>query len=207
MSWGFFSRIFGRTADDARSNSVEETEAGDPQKREEEQRSSSYGFNVERAVRIIDHLPSDVSRESAVHIVRGTLEAAGIKVEDLERSTRAREAKLDSEIELARSRQNDLRGRTEEVVRSLQEEMKKVREACDVGIAEEEEKVSRAIGGLKEMKRVRAFFGFPETEVEKGADAAADPTGDETQDLGALDPDKTQVMRRPPDSLADPNER
>jgi hypothetical protein len=85
--------------------------------------------------------------------------------------------------------------------------MRKVREACDVGIAEEEEKVSRAIGGLKEMKRVRVFFGFPETEVEKGADAAADPTGDETQDLGALDPDKTQVMRRPPDSLADSNER
>ena len=207
MSWGFFSRIFGRTADDAMSNSVEETEAGNPEKREEEQRSSSYGFNVERAVRIIDHLPSDVSRESAVHIVRETLEAAGIKVEDLERSTRAREAKLDSVIELARSQQNDLRERTEDVVRSLQEEIRKAREACDVGIAEEEEKVSRAIGGLKEMKRVRAFFGFPETEVEKGADAAADRTGDETQDLGALDPDKTQVMRRPPDSLADPNER
>jgi hypothetical protein len=207
MSWGFFSRIFGRTADDARSTSVEETEAGDPEKREEGQQSS-YGFNVERAARIIDHLPSDVSRESAVHIVRGTLEAAGIKVEDLERSTRARETKLDSEIELARSRQNDLRERTEDVVRSLQEEMRKVREACDIGIAEEEEKVSRAIGGLKEMKRVRAFFGFPETEVEKGgADPAAAPTGDETQDLGALDPDKTQVMRRPPDSLADPSER
>ena len=206
MSWGFFSRIFGRNADEARSYSVEETEAGDPEKREEEQQSS-YGFSVERAARIIDHLPPDVSRESAVRIVRGTLEAAGIKIEDLERSTRAREAKLGSEIELARSRQNDLREKTEDVVRSLQEEMRKVREACDIGIAEEEEKVSRANAGLREMKRVRAFFGFPETEREKTADPAADPTGDETQDLDALDPDKTQVMQRPPDSPANPNER
>jgi hypothetical protein len=206
MSWGFFSRMFGRNADETRSYSVEETEARNPEKREEEQQSS-YGFSVERAVRIIDHLPPDVSRESAVRIVRGTLDAAGIKIEDLERSTRAREAKLDSEIELARSRQNDLRERTEDVVRSLQEEIMKAREARDTGIAEEEEKVSHAIAGLKEMKRVRDFFGFPETEVEKTADPAADPTGDETQDLDALDPDKTQVMRRPPGSLADPDER
>ncbi|HZC18825.1 MAG TPA: hypothetical protein VE225_03875 [Rubrobacteraceae bacterium] len=206
MSWGFFSRIFGRNADEARSYSVEETEAGDPEKREEEQQSS-YGFSVERAARIIDHLPPDVSRESAVRIVRGTLEAAGIKIEDLERSTRAREAKLGSEIELARNRQNDLRERTEDVVRSLQEEMRTVREACDIGIAEEEEKVSRANAGLREMKRVRAFFGFPETEREKTAAPATDPTGDETQDLDALDPDKTQVMQRPPDSPANPNER
>jgi hypothetical protein len=206
MSWGFFSRMFGRNADETRSYSVEETEAGNPEKREEEQQSS-YGFSVERAVRIIDHLPPDVSRESAVRIVCGTLDAAGIKIEDLERSTRAREAKLDSEIELARSRQNNLRERTEDVVRSLQEEIMKAREARDTGIAEEEEKVSHAIAGLKEMKRVRDFFGFPETEVEKTADPAADPTGDETQDLDALDPDKTQVMRRPPGSLADPDER
>jgi hypothetical protein len=206
MSWGFFSRMFGRNADETRSYSVEETEARNQEKREEEQQSS-YGFSVERAVRIIDHLPPDVSRESAVRIVRGTLDAAGIKIEDLERSTRAREAKLDSEIELARSRQNDLRERTEDVVRSLQEEIMKAREARDTGIAEEEEKVSHAIAGLKEMKRVRDFFGFPETEVEKTGDPAADPTGDETQDLDALDPDKTQVMRRPPGSLADPDER
>ena len=83
----------------------------------------------------------------------------------------------------------------------------KAREARDTGIAEEEEKVSHAIAGLKEMKRVRDFFGFPGTEGEKTADPAADPTGDETQDLDALDPDKTQVMRRPPGSLADPDER
>ena len=139
--------------------------------------------------------------------MRGTLDAAGIKIEHLERSTRAREAKLDSEIELARSRQNDLRERAEDIVRSLQEEIMKAREARDTGIAEEEEKVSLAVAGLKEMKRLRTFFGFPKTEVEKTAEPAADPTGDETQDLDALDPDKTQVMRRPPGSLADPNER
>jgi hypothetical protein len=206
MSRGFFSRIFGRNADETRSYAVEKPEAGDPEKLEEEQQSS-YGFSVERAARIIDHLPPDVSRESAVRIVRGTLEAADIKVEDLERSTRAREAKLDSEIELARSRQNDLRKRTEDVIRSLQEEIMKAREARDTSIAEEEEKVSRAIAGLKEMKRVRAFFGFPEVEGEKTAYTAGDPTSDETQDLDAFDPDKTQVMRRPPGSIADPNER
>src|SRR5947209_18127782 len=110
MSWGFLSRMFGRNPDEISSYSIEEAEAGDPEKREEEQQST-YGFSVERAARIIDHLPPDVSRESAVRIVRGTLDAAGIKIEHLERSTRAREAKLDSEIELARSRQNDLRER------------------------------------------------------------------------------------------------
>ncbi|MBV9455487.1 MAG: hypothetical protein JOZ19_15445 [Rubrobacter sp.] len=206
MSWGFFSRIFGRNPDETRSYSAEEAGTGDPEKREEEQQSS-YGFSVERAVRIIDHLPPDVSRESAVRIVSGTLDAAGIKIEDLERSTRAREAKLNSEIELARSRQHDLRERTEDVVRSLQEEIMKAREARDAGIAEEEEKVSVAISGLKEMKRLRTFFGFPETEVEKTTDPVAYPTGDETQDLNAIDLDKTQVMQRPPSSLADPNER
>jgi hypothetical protein len=205
MSGGFFSRIFGRNPDQTRSYAAENATTGDPEKLEEEQQSSS-AFSAERAVRIIEHLPPDVPRESAVRIVRGTLDAAGIKIEDLERSTRAREAKLNSEIELARSRQHDLQKRTEDVVRSLQEEIMKARGARDAGLAEEEEKVSVAISGLKEMKRLRTFFGFFETEVEKTADPA-DLTGDETQDLDAIDPDKTQVMQRPPGSLADPNER
>ena len=189
----FFSKVFGRGADEdeTRIYSAEEIETGEPEKLEEEQ--LPQGFTVERAGEIIDYLPPDVPRESAVRIVRGTLAAAGIKIEDLERSTRAREAKLNSEIELARSRQKDLRERTEEVVRSLQEEIRKAREARDTGIAEEEQKVARAIAGLKDAGRVRAFFGFPET----GREETTDPAGDETRDLEPFDPDKTQVMQRP----------
>ena len=196
----FFSRVFGRGADEdeTRTYSAEEIETREPEKLEEEQ--LPQGFTVERAGEIIDYLPPDVPRESAVRIVRGTLAAAGIKIEDLERSTRAREAKLNSEIELARSRQKDLRERTEEVVRSLQEEIRKAREAHDTGIAEEEQKVSRAVAGLKDVGRVRAFFGFSGTGEE-----TTDPAGDETQSLGPFDPDKTQVMQRP-DSLAGTDE-
>ena len=196
----FFSKVFGRGADEdeTRIYSAEEIETGEPEKLEEEQ--PPQGFTVERAAEIIDYLPPDVPRESAVRIVRGTLAAAGIKIEDLERSTRAREAKLNSEIELARSRQKDLRERTEEVVRSLQEEIRKARDAHDTGIAEEEQKVSRAVAGLKDVGRVRAFFGFSGTGEE-----TTDPAGDETQSLGPFDPDKTQVMQRP-DSLAGTDE-
>jgi ribosome-binding protein aMBF1 (putative translation factor) len=53
-----------------------------------------------------------------------------VRVEELERSTRAREAKLSSEMELARSRQRELRERTDEVVRSLEEEIRRAREAA-----------------------------------------------------------------------------
>ncbi|MDQ3966662.1 MAG: hypothetical protein M3246_09515 [Actinomycetota bacterium] len=189
----FFSKVFGRGADEdeTRIYSAEEIETKEPEKLEEEQ--PPQGFTVERAAEIIDYLPPEVPRESAVRIVRGTLAAAGIKTEDLERSTRAREAKLNSEIELARSRQKDLRERTEEVVRSLQEEIRKAREARDTGIAEEEQKVSRAVAGLKDVRRVRAFFGFPGT----GGEETTDPAGDETQSLEPFDPDKTQVMQRP----------
>ena len=197
----FFSKVFGRGADEdeTRTYSAEEIETREPEKLEEE--PPPQGFTVERAAEIIDYLPPEVPRESAVRIVRGTLAAAGIKIEDLERSTRAREAKLNSEIELARSRQKDLRERTEEVMRSLQEEMRRAREARDTGIAEEEQKVSRAVAGLKDVRRVLAFFGFPGT----GGEETTDPAGDETQSLEPFDPDKTQVMQRP-DSLAGTDE-
>jgi hypothetical protein len=76
---------------------------------------------------------------------------------------------------------------------SLQEEIRKAREARDTGIAEEEQKVSRAVAGLKDVRRVRAFFGFPGT----GGEETTDPAGDETQSLEPFDPDKTQVMQRP----------
>ncbi len=191
---GFFSRILGRNADEDETRIFLPEEIGKRiPRREGPEEEPPHGFTVERAAGIIDGLPPDVPRESAVRIVRGTLIAADIEVEDIEKSTRARESKLHSEIELARSRQEDLRRRTEEVVRSLEEKIRKAREARDTGIAEEEEKISRALAHLEETRRVRDFFGFP----EKTTDLAGDPSNDETQVLEPLDADGTQAIRRP----------
>ncbi len=202
----FFSRIFRRNTDEDETRTYQLEEIGKRISRkggtgEEE---PPQGFTVERAARIIDDLPPDVSQESAVRIMRGTLVAAGIEVEDIERSAQARESRLNSEIEFARSRQEDLRRRTEEVVRSLQDEIRKAREARDAGIAEEEENVSRAVRGLEEVGRVRAFFDFPETRETAGP--AGDPTGDETRVLEPLNEDSTQVMRRRSGPLDDADE-
>ena len=192
---GFFSRILGgdTSEDETRVYPAEEIGARRPRRGEPEERPQ--GFTVERAAEIIDDLPPDVPRESAVRIVRGTLKAAGVRVEDLERSTRARKSKFSSEIEQARNRQKELREKTDGVVRSLEEEIRKAREARDTGIAEEEKLVSRMSAGLKNIKRVRAFFGFP--EIEEAVESAEEPTGDETRVLESFDADETQVLRRP----------
>jgi len=204
---GFFSRLLGGDAneDDTRVFSAEEVgtrrSGGREEPDEEEQRPQ--GFTVERAAEVIDDLPPDVPRESALRIVRGTLTAAGIKVEDLERSTRVRESKLDSEMELARDRQEEIQRGTEEVVRSLEEEIMKAREDHDTGIAQEEDRLSRAAAGIEGIKRVRAFFGFPEPEEEEVAGTAEDsPAVDETRVFEPFDEDETRVMRRP-DPLGD----
>ncbi len=208
---GFFSRMIGGEGgeDETRIYSADELGASkkSPESQEvKEEHQQAHGFTAERAAEIIDDLPPEVPRESAVRIVRGTLEAAGVRVEDLERSTRTREAKLSSEIELARSRQRELQERTDEVVRSLEEEIRKAREARDTGVATEEQRVSRASAGLDGLRRVRAFFGFPEVEEEEtgeieigeAGDPEADTTGDETHILEPLDTnaDETQVLRR-----------
>lgn len=169
---GFFSRILGGGADEdeTRVFSAEEIGTRRPTRREEEpdeEEQRPQGFTVERAAEVIDDLPPDVPRESAVRIVRGTLTAAGIKVEDLERSTRVRESKLNSEMDLARDRQQEIQQRTEEAVRSLEEEIRKAREDRDAGIAGEEERISRASAGIEGIKRVRAFFGFPSREKRR----------------------------------------
>jgi hypothetical protein len=203
---GFFARMFGADADDDETRRLSAEEIGEIEEQGEEQGSGEEWrgreFPVERATRIIDDLPPDVPRESALRIVRGTLKAAGIEVEDIERSIRTRESKLNSDVELARNRQEDLRKRTEEVVRSLEEEIRKARRDRDAVIADEEEKVSRSTRGLEEARRVRVFFGFPETgfpetEGEETADPARDPSDDETRSLEPFDPDETRVIRRP----------
>ncbi len=200
----FFSRIFGADEDETRNYSGEEVGARRSSRRQGPEEEQPRGFTVERAAGIINDLPPDVPRTSALRIVRGTLAAAGIEIRDLERSTRTRTAKLDSEIELARSRQRDLGEKTEEAVRSLEEQIRKAREAHDIGIAKEEEEISRVLAGLEDIKRVRAFFGFPETEETTGP-AEEDADGDETRVLNPFDADETRVMR--PGPHTDPGER
>lgn len=206
---GFFSRLFGGGVDEDETKifSTEEIGASRPSGRgrrePDEEEQWPQGFTVERAAEVIDDLPPDVPRESALRIVRGTLTAAGIRVEDLERSTRTREAKLNSEMDLARDRQEELRQGTEEIVRSLEEEMKKARAERDAGIAGEEERISRAAAGIEGIKRVRAFFGFPEPEEEEPADPTDYPRVDETQVLEPFDEDETQILRRSPPPGAD----
>ncbi len=199
---GFFSRLFGRDTDEGETTifSFEEIGTRGPSSREEEpEEEEARGFTIERAVRVIDDLPPDVPRESAVQIVRNTLAAAGVKVvEDLERSTRKQEAKLESEIDLSRSRQQELRQKTEEAVHSLEEEIQKAREARDIGIAEEEDNITRVSARLREVRRVRAFFGFSKAEEEEAIEPARrDLAGDEMQSSGSVEEDETQVMRRP----------
>jgi hypothetical protein len=197
---GFFSRILGgdTNEDETRVFSAEEVGTGRSEGGEEpdEEEQRPQGFTVERAAEVIDDLPPDVPRESALRIVRGTLTAAGIKVEDLDRSSRVRESKLNSEMDLARARQEEIRRGTEEVVRSLEEEIRKAREDRDTGIAQEEDRISRASAGIEGIKRVRAFFGFPEPEEERIAGPAEDPPMDETRVFESFDEDETQILRR-----------
>jgi hypothetical protein len=205
---GFFSRMFGGGAneDDTRALSSEELrrkepswvepERGEPGRKEPEEEQLG-GFTAERAIEIIDDLPPDVSRESALRIVHGTLTAAGVRVEDLERSTRTRETKLGSEIERARSRQRELQERTDETVRSLEEEIRRAHEARKSGLAEEEERISHASAGLENIKRVRDFFGFPKVEEETPPEPSHLPSAHKTRVFEPFDDDRTQVLQRP----------
>jgi hypothetical protein len=198
---GFFSRIFGGGAneDETRIFSPEELRREESGRKEPEEEQHG-GFTVERAAEIIDDLPPDVPQESALRIVHGTLTAAGVSFEDLERSSRTREAQLSSEIELARSRQRELQERTDETVRSLEEEIRRAHEARESGLAEEKVRISRASVGLENIKRVRAFFGFPEMEEEASPEPTYEPPADETRVLESFDNDRTQVLRRGPDA-------
>ncbi len=168
-------------------------------------RGERQGFTVERAAEIIRELPPEVPRQSAYRIVYQTLLAAGIDIESLESSTRARESKLESEIELSRQRVQDLETRTKEVVSSLEEQIRKAREARDYGVREEEGHISYARESLQDIEKVRDFFGLTEEEQvsdevasapDDTADAVADnAAGDETQVMERVDQDDTQILR------------
>src|SRR5919205_1754544 len=183
MSQGrLLSRLLGRDEDDSMTYSAEEIETRRSSKQKEpEEEQQPRGFSIQRIAETIADLPSTVPREHAVLIVRRTLAAAGIKLSEIDVSTRALESELSSEIGLARNQQKDVREKTAETVRSLEEEIRRAQEACDGIVTYEEEKISRATAAVKEARRVRAFFDLPEMEGEKN-------TGQVDKDTQVLEP-------------------
>ena len=188
---GFFSRVFSPPdGEETTTYSAEEVGA------EEEPEgivARSRGFTVERAVGVINDLPPEVPRQSALRIVRQTLAAAGISIEELGSSARAREAKLNSEIKLSQDRIMKLREDTDEVIRSLEDEIRKAREARDFGVSQEERKIYAARSSLVDVEKVRDFFGLPGGKPRP--DDEEDSVGDETQVMEHLDEDDTRIMR------------
>ena len=188
---GFLSRMFS-------GNDVNEEEGTAVYSAEEvgvtgEEMVEPRGFTVERAAEVIKNLPPEVPRSSAVRIVRGTLEAAGIDLADLVTSTTARESKLNSTIEFSQSRIHELNEQTEEVIRSYELEIRKAREARDSGISEEERKIAGARSGLEDVERVRDFFGLQEVET-----TTSDlPPGEKTEVMERVQEDDTEILRRP----------
>jgi hypothetical protein len=193
----FFSRVFAGNTEDEGTSIYSSEEIGMP-RTEESEGLAAHGFTVERAAEVIRNLPSEVPRPAAVRIVRGTLEAAGIDIAELESSTRARESKLNSEIDLSENRIQQFKDETEEVIRNLEDQISKAREARDFGVSEEERKISSAESGLDNIDLVRDFFGLPQEEAdEPPADLSA---GEETQVIEGVEEeeeDDTQVLRRP----------
>ncbi len=159
----------------------------------EEVGATAHGFTVERAAEVIKNLPPEVSRPAAVRIVRGTLEAVGIDIAELESSTRARESELNFEIDLNENRIQQLKGEAEEVIRHLEDEIRKAREARNFGVSEEERKISAAETVLNNIDMVREFlFDLPQEDSVSPADPAA---GEETQVMESVEDeeeDKTQ---------------
>jgi ribosome-binding protein aMBF1 (putative translation factor) len=193
----FFSRVFAGSTEGEGTSIYSSEEIGMPGTGESEG-LTAHGFTVERAAEVIRNLPPEVPRPAAVRIVRGTLEAAGIDIAELESSTRARESKLNSEIDLSENRIQQFKDETEEVIRNLEDQIRKAREARDFGVSEEERKISSAETGLDNIDMVRDFFGLPQEEAdEQLADPAA---GEETQVMEGVEDeeeDDTQVLRHP----------
>jgi hypothetical protein len=187
---GFLSRMFsGNAEEEGATTDYSAEEVGTTGETVE-----SRGFTVERAAEVIMNLPPEVPHSSAVRIVRGTLEAAGIDIADLATSTRARESKLNSEIELSQSRIQELKDETEEVIRSHELEIRKAREARDLGISEEERRISDARSSLQDVERVRDFFGLSGAHY---GELPGDPAEEDTQVMERVDEDDTEILRRP----------
>jgi hypothetical protein len=202
----FFSRMFA-TNDEGEGTAIyssEEVGTG-ISGRGAADKAEAQVFTVERAAEVIKNLPPEVPRPAVVRIVRGTLEAAGIDIAELASSTRARESRLNSEIDLSEGRIQQLKDETEDVIRSLEDEIRKAREARNFGVAEEERKIAAAETALEDVDRVRDFFGLSYDEAAAPADDPA--AGEETQVLQSADlaEDETGGLRRP-DPLSDSEE-
>ncbi len=203
---GFFSRILGRDIDEYDSGayySSEEVETGRYRRSsssrgvadEEELLPPPRDFLVESVAETIAELPAGVPQESAVLIVRRTLAAAGVTLSELDASTQAQESKLSSQIGLARNRQEEVRQKTQEQVRSLEEEIRKARDACEDIVSYEEKKISRAWATLEGVRRVRAFFELHESEAEE--DTGPVYRGTQHGLEPAADADRAQISDTP----------
>src|SRR5215210_5054967 len=209
---GFFSRMLGRDTDDEYEDSgayYSSDEVETRRSRRSRRSNSSRGeadeeellppeppprdFITERVAETISDLPEGVPQESAVLIVRRTLAAAGVKLSELDVSTQAQESKLNSEIGLAQNRQVEVREKTQEQVRSLEEEIRKAEEACEDIVSYEEEKIGRASATLEGVRRVRAFFELHESEGEEGTG----PLDQRTHVLEPADVDRAQISDTP----------
>jgi hypothetical protein len=205
---GFLSRMLGRDTDEYDSEAYYSSDEVETKRSRRSKRSSSRGvvaneeeppprdFIVERVAETIADLPPGVPQESAVLIVRKTLVAAGVKLSELDASTQAQESKLKSEIGLARNRQKEVQEKTQEQVRSLEEEIRKAKEACSDIVSYEERKISRAWATLEGVRRVRAFFELPETESEDDTVLPAQE-GTHPQVLDHIDADRAQISDTP----------
>jgi hypothetical protein len=203
---GFLSRMLGRDTDDEYDSGsyYSDDEVETRRSRRSRRSNSSRGvldeveppprdFIAERVAETIADLPEGVPQESAVLIVRRTLAAAGVKLSELDVSTQAQESKLNSEIGLAQNRQVEVREKTQEQVRSLEEEISKVKEACEDIVSYEERKISQAWATLEGVRRVRAFFELHESEGEEGTG----PLGQRTHVLEPVEVDRAQISDTP----------
>jgi hypothetical protein len=202
---GFLSRMFGRGTDEYDSGAYYSSEDVETRRSRRSSRSSSSSsstssravpyqeeplprrdFIAERVAETIAELPEGVPQQSAVLIVRRTLAAAGVKLSELDMSTREQESKLNSEIGLARRRQKEVREKTQEQVRSLEEEIRKAKEACGDIVSYEEEKIARDSATLEGVRRVRAFFELHETNAEENGGLAEQGARSEPSDADRM---------------------
>jgi hypothetical protein len=194
----FFSRILGRDVfeDQGRTDSAEAFGMKRSRKtNESELGRQPWDCGVELAIEIIDDLPSNFPQDSAVRIVRRTLAAAGIEVGEFNRCTWARMPQINSEIELAKRRDKEFKEKTEEDIRSLEEEIRKAREAYETIHAKEEGEISRASKELDNIKRVRGFFGFSDMDSDTEGDENTSASGEAAEERGPLYPDNAQRGR------------
>ena len=78
-------------------------------------------------------------------------------------------------------------------MRSLEEEIRKAKEACEDIVSYEEKKLSRAWATLERVRRLRAFFELHESE-------AKEDTGPLYENTNVLEPgrvDRAQISYKP----------